>query len=108
FFFQAEDGIRDRNVTGVQTRALPIFASCRSSVAVTSRCNCPSFRDAQGLQPTRAKPRISPAFSTRHPLSGPYKENVPISRPLTRSEERRVGKEGRCRRSNEKCENKRE
>src|SRR5699024_11944569 len=25
FFFQAEDGIRDRNVTGVQTCALPIF-----------------------------------------------------------------------------------
>src|SRR5207249_4309342 len=31
FFFQAEDGIRDRNVTGVQTCALPIFAS-RSDV----------------------------------------------------------------------------
>src|SRR5699024_3000981 len=28
FFFQAEDGIRDRNVTGVQTCALPI--SCDS------------------------------------------------------------------------------
>src|SRR5450830_1230051 len=28
FFFQAEDGIRDRNVTGVQTCALPI---CRVS-----------------------------------------------------------------------------
>src|SRR5699024_11542981 len=27
FFFQAEDGIRDRNVTGVQTCALPIW--CR-------------------------------------------------------------------------------
>src|SRR5699024_11217911 len=27
FFFQAEDGIRDRNVTGVQTCALPI---CRN------------------------------------------------------------------------------
>src|SRR6266513_3274133 len=26
FFFQAEDGIRDRNVNGVQTCALPIFA----------------------------------------------------------------------------------
>src|SRR5699024_12374771 len=26
FFFQAEDGIRDRNVTGVQTCALPILA----------------------------------------------------------------------------------
>src|SRR5207248_4834603 len=27
FFFQAEDGIRDRTVTGVQTCALPIFTS---------------------------------------------------------------------------------
>src|SRR6266704_5412198 len=30
FFFQAEDGIRDRNVTGVQTCALPI--SCCASL----------------------------------------------------------------------------
>src|SRR5699024_11431605 len=28
-FFQAEDGIRDRNVTGVQTCALPISATAR-------------------------------------------------------------------------------
>src|SRR5699024_11469846 len=28
FFFQAEDGIRDRNVTGVQTCALPICNLC--------------------------------------------------------------------------------
>src|SRR5438067_12576528 len=28
FFFQAEDGIRDRNVTGVQTCALPICKTC--------------------------------------------------------------------------------
>src|SRR3989442_9148900 len=27
FFFQAEDGIRDADVTGVQTCALPIFAT---------------------------------------------------------------------------------
>src|SRR5699024_4958833 len=31
FFFQAEDGIRDRNVTGVQTCALPILKKCRSN-----------------------------------------------------------------------------
>src|SRR5256886_14557520 len=31
FFFQAEDGIRDLTVTGVQTCALPISASSRSS-----------------------------------------------------------------------------
>src|SRR5699024_11863695 len=33
FFFQAEDGIRDRNVTGVQTCALPICRWCRLAPA---------------------------------------------------------------------------
>src|SRR5437773_10560886 len=32
FFFQAEDGIRDRDVTGVQTCALPILAGGGSGV----------------------------------------------------------------------------
>src|SRR5699024_12145752 len=32
FFFQAEDGIRDRNVTGVQTCALPILEAPCSMV----------------------------------------------------------------------------
>src|SRR6266699_4763684 len=30
FFFQAEDGIRDADVTGVQTCALPICRACNS------------------------------------------------------------------------------
>src|SRR5699024_11242183 len=33
FFFQAEDGIRDRNVTGVQTCALPISISLTGQLA---------------------------------------------------------------------------
>src|SRR5699024_12043423 len=41
FFFQAEDGIRDRNVTGVQTCALPILA--RSSPRF-----CSSRRGSEG------------------------------------------------------------
>src|SRR5699024_11598166 len=32
-FFQAEDGIRDRNVTGVQTCALPICCGTHGSLA---------------------------------------------------------------------------
>src|SRR5437763_876261 len=40
FFFQAEDGIRDTSVTGVQTCALPIFGmdlGCyKTSVAATN------------------------------------------------------------------------
>src|SRR5699024_11939827 len=34
FFFQAEDGIRDRNVTGVQTCALPIETDGKFDVVV--------------------------------------------------------------------------
>src|SRR5207249_7174123 len=42
FFFQAEDGIRDRNVTGVQTCALPILSmaaawSLRASTTTLAR-----------------------------------------------------------------------
>src|SRR5256886_6439153 len=40
FFFQAEDGIRDLTVTGVQTCALPIFAF----PLVPSRSYCQSSR----------------------------------------------------------------
>src|SRR5437762_3694626 len=38
FFFQAEDGIRDTSVTGVQTCALPIF---RKSLAELTRIAVP-------------------------------------------------------------------
>src|SRR5699024_11509260 len=40
FFFQAEDGIRDRNVTGVQTCALPISLSTSvvRSVLICAHC----------------------------------------------------------------------
>src|SRR5207253_8111341 len=36
FFFQAEDGIRDGHVTGVQTCALPISRTFRSKAVVES------------------------------------------------------------------------
>src|SRR5687767_4404337 len=36
FFFQAEDGIRDKLVTGVQTCALPIFPTVRDNVLVAT------------------------------------------------------------------------
>src|SRR5438093_6509923 len=47
FFFQAEDGIRDWSVTGVQTCALPIYTSGRASTgrgfaAATRRLSAPS------------------------------------------------------------------
>src|SRR5690554_7676601 len=37
FFFQAEDGIRDADVTGVQTCALPIYSLWRKGGTATHR-----------------------------------------------------------------------
>src|SRR5256885_3852414 len=50
FFFQAEDGIRDYKVTGVQTCALPISsaARCWPRVRSPSRRSCQSSRPASG------------------------------------------------------------
>src|SRR5699024_1675996 len=44
FFFQAEDGIRDRNVTGVQTCALPIS----SGPYCTQPCSLVRIRSSYG------------------------------------------------------------
>src|SRR2546430_2838826 len=48
FFFQAEDGIRDLTVTGVQTCALPIFreSPATSAGAVRTPINCCFSRDS--------------------------------------------------------------
>src|SRR5689334_24136621 len=40
FFFQAEDGIRDGTVTGVQTCALPIFPGRRSALLLGGSRPC--------------------------------------------------------------------
>src|SRR5438309_8296524 len=45
FFFQAEDGIRDGTVTGVQTCALPISAR-PSFRSISRRINTPPFDDS--------------------------------------------------------------
>src|SRR5699024_11857235 len=82
FFFQAEDGIRDRNVTGVQTCALPIL-SALMPVARTCRMPPPEMVPANTWSPT--------VFSTGmdSPVIG--------ASSRARSEERRVGKECRSR-----------
>src|SRR5699024_11788468 len=79
FFFQAEDGIRDRNVTGVQTCALPIFVV----VGII-------FWTTNGLV---SAPSLIPAGIQR----GLQSYGSMLANPLLdRSEERRVGKECRC------------
>src|SRR5438093_5680117 len=87
FFFQAEDGIRDWSVTGVQTCALPILAR--------------GLREHKpGLHVAAVEPAESAVLSGQP--SGSHKiEGIGIGfvPPLwqPRSEERRVGKECRSR-----------
>src|SRR2546430_5731923 len=45
FFFQAEDGIRDLTVTGVQTCALPIYTIECARVAAARGCDVILFTD---------------------------------------------------------------
>src|SRR5437667_7443413 len=52
FFFQAEDGIRDRDVTGVQTCALPILSFSRAySKGVKSMLVAPMLEKKIPLAP---------------------------------------------------------
>ena len=46
FFFQAEDGIRDRDVTGVQTCALPIFETIGGDLTIKIEDNT---EDGEGI-----------------------------------------------------------
>src|SRR5437763_10291809 len=90
FFFQAEDGIRDTSVTGVQTCALPISFSIAQPMARISSSACRFTR----LTP--AAPLMSHGlfFSSTTSLAS---RNAATEIWKTRSEERRVGKEGRYR-----------
>src|SRR5205807_7464090 len=92
FFFQAEDGIRDYKVTGVQTCALPISSSTPGGA--TARPTGPRSTRAAGSI-TSGSRRPSP---TAWPASGsPGKRAAGRSPRTTRSEERRVGKECKSR-----------
>src|SRR2546428_6989262 len=83
FFFQAEDGIRDLIVTGVQTCALPIYEG-----------EAPG-----GPRHPRRRGRDGDGHGTRDgraPRGRPRQRNADGLR-APRSEERRVGKECRSR-----------
>src|SRR5689334_2248712 len=80
FFFQAEDGIRDGTVTGVQTCALPIWAAARI--------------EAFGIDSTKAMNVIGDT------AAGTNKSIDQVTNAYLdagRSEERHVGKECRSR-----------
>src|SRR3712207_8346830 len=91
FFFQAEDGIRDIGVTGVQTCALPILnARCAPAPAGT-------LLDRRRSMADYGHPLQFGFFLD--PSTGNPDRTVEIARILDdlRSEERRVGKECRSR-----------
>src|SRR5438876_451164 len=95
FFFQAEDGIRDGRVTGVQTCALPIFATATAWRISSIRAHCPAIAVDMASLPvftTVVSPAEPPGPSTNDPWW-----NSDWESPRPRSEERRVGKECKCR-----------
>src|SRR5690554_7095986 len=47
FFFQAEDGIRDADVTGVQTCALPIFCTTAATLFAKGFCQPADENDGE-------------------------------------------------------------
>src|SRR5262249_58259743 len=72
FFFQAEDGIRDWSVTGVQTCALPIFRRAqpieRSALSTDSQRGSRTARRVTlctAGRPRRTRRSISPARRRR-------------------------------------------
>src|SRR3712207_532091 len=67
FFFQAEDGIRDIGVTGVQTCALPICRCPRRS-RWPARAGPRSWRSPPLSRTTRASGRAGPGRSDRRRL----------------------------------------
>src|SRR5437868_4070612 len=62
FFFQAEDGIRDRNVTGVQTCALPISVSAMDATVLSARELIGSDKDFWGGMRIRLRPQARQAM----------------------------------------------
>src|SRR5256886_4085694 len=93
FFFQAEGGIRDLTVTGVQTCALPICGGepvDRDRIAGTAEPALEAPRLALHPIHLRVETKV---VARLHPLLAAE----PAAEAAGRSEERRVGKEGRSR-----------
>src|SRR2546430_5788210 len=91
FFFQAEDGIRDLTVTGVQTCALPI--SMRGLVV--------ALEDGEPVAATLVEVGEvvggAEEVEQEHQAYAPKDQRPQHEKPGSRSEERRVGKECRSR-----------
>src|SRR2546423_6523400 len=92
FFFQAEDGIRDKLVTGVQTCALPIWLQ---NGDVVLNFDGRAVADERALPRMVAEAQIGKTVSVEVLRKG-QRKTMPIT-VQRRSEERRVGKECRSR-----------
>src|SRR5205085_8813893 len=95
FFFQAEDGIRDLTVTGVQTCALPIlFVSIDTNSAwMAQELNKLGIWVRRRVAVGDVPEEIWNALNEE----STYADIILITGGLGRSEERRVGKECRSR-----------
>src|SRR3989475_8855147 len=89
FFFQAEDGIRDLTVTGVQTCALPIC------LVRYGPGGCPDFVPDRSLGSARGDLRRNRGGQSLSLATDRLDQFPGVGRK--RSEERRVGKECRSR-----------
>src|SRR5690554_7511992 len=88
FFFPAEDGIRDADVTGVQTCALPIsLASSQQRDRVV---------DYIRLGVAEGATLVAGGPDSPDGLDKGYFVQATVFGNVDRSEERRVGKECRC------------
>src|SRR5690606_39287641 len=91
FFFQAEDGIRDFHVTGVQTCALPIFFAFDSNYEITNDLpSAAKFEVNDDLTEIKVTIQDGVYWHNGEPLEA---EDYAYSFYIIRSEERRVGKE---------------
>src|SRR5207249_9760028 len=97
----AEDGIRDRNVTGVQTCALPIFVTtCAAGPSLPKYVAGWSFLNRRyTLSCSMYGRRLKNTDGSPAPTGAPVPTSVSGGSlpPEARSEERRVGKECRVR-----------
>src|SRR5690348_17983592 len=82
FFFQAEDGIRDGRVTGVQTCALPIWSALRAGWTAFALIESAAMKIANSLKSLKKRDKNC---------------RIVRRKGRVRSEERRVGKECRSR-----------
>src|SRR5699024_11917233 len=99
FFFQAEDGIRYRNVTGVQTCALPI-SHCRVSNTLVTKFAVTIFvmQEISGASLRTAATNPGVCCIRSFPSNAAKRKGPELARLSLRqrSEERRVGKGCSC------------